>query len=41
MDRRRRKNAAFFLGLEKTRQKKKAMNALYDKLVNLQLIKMR
>ena len=32
MDRRRRNNTAFFLGLEKTRQTKKATNELYDKI---------
>ena len=31
MDRRRRKNTAFFLGLEKTKQTKKTINELYDK----------
>ena len=31
MDRRKRKNTAFFLGLEKTRQTKKTINELYDK----------
>jgi hypothetical protein len=32
LDRRRRKNTAFFLWLEKTRQTKKATNELYDKI---------
>jgi hypothetical protein len=31
MDRRRRKNTAFFLGFEEKRQTKKAINELYDK----------